>query len=105
MPFTLWALLALLLHIAILLFDLSYDDGGLGSYLVLSSPIWGFMYWLPSELLFALNQGHAIPGQRLVVVAVGLGIAVLMDLMIRWFRDRRQLVGADPLGRSRGPEL
>lgn len=104
MPLTLWALLALLLHAAIVLFDISYDDGGLGSLLILSSPVWGFMYWLPSELLFALNQGHAIPGQSWIVGALGLVIAVLMGLMIWWLRHRRQSTGADPLGTSHGLE-
>jgi hypothetical protein len=88
--FTLWALLALALHALILVYDISYDQGGVGGSVVLSAPIWGFMYWLPSELLFALNEGSAIPSQRLVTVITGLTLCILMDWMVRRLRRRRE---------------
>lgn len=87
-PFTLWALLALVLHASILVLNVSYDQGGFGGALVLSSPVWGFMYWLPSEMLFALNEGSSIPGQWLVSVIAGLALCLLADFIVYRFRRR-----------------
>lgn len=96
-PFTLWALLALVLHAYILVLDLSYDQGGFGGAMVLSSPIWGFMYWLPSELLFALNEGTAIARQWLVSVIAGLALCLVADWIIHrlWRRGEPGEVPAD----------
>lgn len=89
-PFTLWALLALALPAIVLVFDFSYDQGGVGGTLVLAEPIWGFMYWLPSELLFALNHGSAISRQWLLTVIAGLTLCILMDWMVYRIRSRHK---------------
>ena len=88
-PFTVWALIALALHACIIGFDLQYDDRGVGSVLVLSSPLWGLMYWLPGELLFALNRGHSVQGHRLATVAAGLALCLVADLLVRRFHQNR----------------
>lgn len=89
-PFTIWGAIALSLEACILIFELSYDQGGVAGALVLSSPIWGFMYSLPSEILFGLNDGTAIPGQTLVTVLAGLIFCLLADLVFRrWLARNR----------------
>jgi hypothetical protein len=88
-PFTFWGAVALAFHACILILEWSYDQGGLAGALVLTSPVWGFMYWLPSELLFALNDGSAIAGLELLSVFLGLGFCLLADLVVRrWWRAR-----------------
>lgn len=88
-PFTTWALVALVLDAGILLLDLAYDDAYWG-VLILTVPIWGFMYWLPSELFFALNGGRAIPGHWWLSVLGGLTACLLADFAIHRFRQRRK---------------
>lgn len=88
-PFTTWALVALVLHVCIIRLRLDYDDGGLGSILILSSSLWGFMYWLPHELLFALNRGHSFPGHWLAAVIIGLLLCFAADLVVRRLRRRK----------------
>lgn len=91
LPFTTWGLGALILHASILLFDLSYDSGGLVSLLVLSLPVWGAMYWLPSELLFMLNSGEAVPGQWLISLGGGLMLCVVTDAIVYRLGSRRKI--------------
>lgn len=81
---------ALMLNTAILALGLSYDDGGLGSALILTLPVWGFMYWLPGELLYSLSNGHSIPGHWLISMVVGLVLCLVADLSVRRFRRRRR---------------
>lgn len=100
-PFTLWALLALVLHASILVLDLPYDQGGIGGLLVLSSPIWGLMYWLPSELLFTVSGGTAIQGQWLVSVIAGLTLCLLADFIVH--RIWRRSEPSEPEGDSSEP--
>lgn len=85
-PFTFWGAVALAFHACILILEWSYDQGGLAGVLVLSSPVWGFMYWLPSELLLALNDGAAISGHALLSVFLGLGFCLLADVVVRRLR-------------------
>ena len=92
-PFTLWALLALVLHAYILVRDLSYDQGGFSGALVLSSPIWGFMYWLPSELMFTLSGGRSILGQGLISVIAGLVLCFLADSLVHRVRGSATTLG------------
>ena len=87
-PFTTWALVALLAHACIIAFDVHYDEGGVGSILLLSSPAWGVMYWLPNELFLALNNGHSMEGQLIVSVLVGLALCLLADLVVGRIRRR-----------------
>lgn len=101
-PFTTWALVALLVDASILLFDLAYDDAYWGA-LILTVPIWGFMYWLPSELFFTLNDGRAIPGHWWVSVITGLTLCVLADLAIHRLRRRREPEGS-PRGTAANSE-
>jgi hypothetical protein len=85
-PFTIWAILALILYAAIRALGLSYDDGGLGSVLILSAPLWGFMYWLPGEVLFALSNNHSVFWHWLISAISGLAICFLADTIIHRLR-------------------
>lgn len=87
--FTTWALIALVLDASILLLDLAYDHAYWG-LLILTVPIWGFMYWLPSELFFALNKDRAIPGHWWLSVIGGLILCLLADFAVHRFRQRRK---------------
>lgn len=89
-PFTTWGLIALALETGIPLFDLEYDDGGLGSALILTSPVWGFPYWVTRNVLFALNEDRAFPGYDAAWVIGGMTLCLLADFAVHRFRQRRK---------------
>lgn len=92
-PFTTWALIALALETGTLLFDLAYDDAGLGSALILTFPVWGFPYWATRNILFALNKGRAFAGYDVAWVTGGLTLCILADFAVHRFRQRRKSAG------------
>ena len=91
-PFATYGVVALLLFVVIHILNLQYDDGGVGSVLILSSPIWGFVYWAPQELLFTLNGGKSFYGQPIVSFGVGFLTCLLADyfLVSRKKRNEKQ---------------
>jgi len=82
--FLLWALTALALQMAIR--GVPYDSGGVGGLAVITSPVWGFMFWIPSELAFTLNDGRELSGHTLLSVLLGLALSLSLDWGLRWLR-------------------
>jgi len=80
--FTTYGVLALGLFLIIDVFNLQYDDGGIGTLLILSSPVWGFIYSVPSEILFKFNDGRAFEGQLTISIIIGLIICLLADYVL-----------------------
>jgi hypothetical protein len=83
-----WAVGALLVHFLMFVGGVEYDDGRFG-VLILMDGIWGWMYWLPSEVLFGLNAGRAVPYHMAISVVTGLAIALAIDKVIRSGRSWR----------------
>jgi hypothetical protein len=88
-PILAWAIGALLLHVLLNVGGVQYDDGRFG-LLVITDGIWGWMYWLPSELLFVVNAGRAVHYHIAISVVCGLLIAVAIDKVIRHGRSWRR---------------
>lgn len=86
-PFIIWGFLAAALHAYIVVSNLSYDDGGLGTALILSSPIWGPMYWLTNEVVFTVDAEVSTHTRRIVVLLSGLALCFIADVLLH--RARR----------------
>ena len=87
-PFATYGVLALLMGAIIQSLNLQYDDGGIGSLLLISSPIWGFVYWAPHELLFTLNDGKAFYAHTAISIIAGFLICLLADYFFLNFTNR-----------------
>lgn len=94
-PILLWAVSALLVLALLGAFRVEYDGGGFGGLLVITSAIWGWMYWLPHEVLFTLNTSLVAPFREVIAVIAGLLIAVAIDWAIGKIRARRQAQPSD----------
>ena len=77
-----YGILALLLYITLLAAGVEYDSGGIGGFLVLTFPIWGFVYWAPDEILFSVGGGTATEYQMVLTLLGGLVICFLLDRAI-----------------------
>ncbi len=77
-----YGVVALLMIAVIQFLNLQYDDGGIGSLLVISSPIWGVVYWAPQELLFTLNDGKSFYAQPAISFGVGFLVCLLADCFL-----------------------
>jgi len=51
-----WFLLVLAAHIVIKRANLQYDDGGLGTILILGKPVYAFPFWFFSEVDVLINR-------------------------------------------------
>ena len=87
--FLTYGLFTLLIHVLILISGAQYDSGGLASALILTSPVWGVIYWAPSEIIFSLNNGASIEGQEIISVILGLGICLAADFVLNSIRKKR----------------
>ncbi len=67
---------------AINIFNFQYDDGGVGTALIISSPIWGVVYWAPQELLFGINGGKSFPGHSVISFVTGMMVCLLADFVL-----------------------
>jgi hypothetical protein len=66
-----------------------YDDGGIGGVAFLLNIIWSvlaFPFSGASELLFSLNGGRGIPGHLWVVVAIGVTVCAIADIVLQFIR-------------------
>jgi len=81
-PFATYGVVALLVGAIGHFLNLQYDDGGIGSLLIISSPIWGVIYWAPQEILFSLNNGKSFYGQTAISIGVGFLICLLADYFL-----------------------
>ena len=87
--FLTYGLVALLIHVLLYISGAQYDSGGLAGLLILTSPIWGVIYWAPNEIIFTLNNGTAIEGQKIISILMGLGICLVSDYLLNSIRKKR----------------
>ncbi|MBC8377716.1 MAG: hypothetical protein H8E62_00935 [Planctomycetes bacterium] len=73
----LWLLLVLFADFVVVTMDLQYDDGGLGTILILGKVVYAFPFWFVSEISMPLRINEVIPPELIVL----LGFVVL-DLFI-----------------------
>jgi hypothetical protein len=59
-------------------FDLQYDDGGIGTVLILGEPIYGFAFWLIAESFQKISS--------LSVYITGLLIFMCLDMIVVYCR-------------------
>jgi hypothetical protein len=88
-PFTLYGVFVLaVLLIDRFFLDYEYEDT-FGSFMVfIFSPVFGFMFHLPSELLFSLNHGRAVPGHAFISFVTGMAFLASIDAW-RYRRGRK----------------
>ena len=55
-----WVLIALLARFIIVAMNLQYDDGGLGTILILGKPIYAFPFWALAEISMPLKINEFI---------------------------------------------
>jgi len=83
-----YGLITLSIHELIIISSLQYDDGFSG-ILIITWPVWGVVYWLPNELLFALNNDLDVKAQKIISITVGLGFCFSVDYLINYLRNRK----------------
>ncbi len=81
-PFATNDVFALLLFMAINIFNFQYDNGGVETALIISSPIWGVVYWALQELLFGINGGKSFPGHSIISFVSGMMVCLLADFVL-----------------------
>jgi len=87
-PFLTYGLIALLVYTFVLVSGVQYDDGSLGGLLIVSSPFWAVIYWVPSEIIFMINQGAAIKGHQVFSIIIGLVLCLLADYLLNLYKGR-----------------
>ena len=81
-PFAVYGVITLGLFTIVGILSPEYDGGTVGALLLLSSAIWGFIYWAPHELLYGLNGGSRFEGQVLLSVVIGFSACLLADYLL-----------------------
>lgn len=87
--FLTYGLVVLLIHLLLYISGAQYDSGRLVGLLIHAYPIWGVIYWAPHEIIFSINDGVAIEGQRVISVLIGLAICLLADCLLNSIRKKR----------------
>ena len=86
-PFTLYGILALVGTILMRALELSYDSGGIGGIVALTWPVWALPYWITSEIMFVLNDGHALSSHAIWVAIAGIALCATTDgVLALWCR-------------------
>jgi hypothetical protein len=69
-----------------------YDDGGLGFfYHFVLVPVFGFMFYLPQEMLQSIGGGTPVPGEFFLSIVLGLSFCLGVDyLRYRMGRNKAQ---------------
>jgi len=91
LPFTAWAVAALVLRSSLVAARVAYDSLPFG-VLVITDGIWAWMYWAPSEVLYSLNDGVAVEHHTAISTVAGLLVAGMSDaglFIYRRVRGRR----------------
>lgn len=87
-PFTVyWLFVALMYLWSYPSVSLGYERG-LGAVLFLLSFVFGFIFTVPSKILRRLNAGSTIDQQHLIIFVAALVLALLLDMLLRWFIRR-----------------
>lgn len=90
-PFKVLATVTLILYLPsnISMYHLSGESDGAFGLVKASVPVWGVIYWLPDQLLLALDDGKRFMGQLPLSVAIGVLACILGDRILYWLRKRR----------------
>lgn len=72
-----WLLVALLADFVIVILDLQYDDGGLGTVLILGRAVYAFPVWFLSEISMPLKINEYL--SPYIIALLGF---VVLDLLI-----------------------
>ena len=86
--FLTYGLISLLIYVLLIISGAQYDSGGIGGLLTLTFPIWGVIYWAPNEIIFTLNNGTGIEGQKIISILVGLGFCLAADYLLNSIRHK-----------------
>ena len=84
-PLVTWAVIAGLILLLLSIFNVEYDSMPFG-LLVITEWLWAWMYLAPSELLFGLHGGTAMPHHQILSVLLGLPLAFVADLFLHLIR-------------------
>ena len=87
-PFLTWAFFALLLDLVIQGIGIEYDDPYWG-LLVITASVWGFIFWLPNEILSEFNFWPSIPYRTEISIGLGIGLAGIGDWALAAWRNYR----------------
>jgi hypothetical protein len=90
-PATIYALVGLLMWAMVVIANIHYDELGLRGAAFFIAEIFRFPFWLIEEVMFAFNEGNAIPGQHLFAIVLGLSSCIAIDhfLVQKLLRLRR----------------
>jgi len=78
-PVTIYAFVGLLMWAMVVIANIQYDESGLRGTAFFIAEIFRFPFWLVEEVMFALNEGIAIPGQHLLAIVLGLSGCIAID--------------------------
>ncbi len=87
-PFVAWTILATTGMFIIQIFDIQYDSSP-ENIIILTSVVWGFILWVPGEILFELNDGKSFEGKEIIVILLALSISFVLDKIIRTWKKRK----------------
>ena len=90
-PVTTYGLITLILCYTIDSFDIDYDENIFVTLLFILLPIVGFMFSIPSEILFSINDGKAMHYHDQISNTIGISICLILDILIRRYRTRKLL--------------
>jgi len=82
-PVTTYALAYLIIAGLYRMLGLNYDENMITVMITTVGPIFGFMFWIPSEIFYSLNDGQSVTFHAFLSSAIGLGIAVVLDACAR----------------------
>ena len=85
--FTVYAIVGLGFDIAIHLFQIQYDDGGVAALVYWIGQAFCFLFWIFGESLFMLNSGESVPFHNVISIVCGLAAAYFLD---RWLLHKPQ---------------
>lgn len=61
---------------------LNYDDSGFEGILFWLSQLFSLHIWLPSEFIFLINNGEAIPFHKIISTILGLYLCLGIDFIL-----------------------
>jgi len=80
--FVTYVFVGLLLQVIVYFNGAQYDSDGYQGLLYWFSIIFGFLFWIPSEIIFAINNGLTISHQTCLSIILGILFACLIDWIL-----------------------
>jgi len=87
-PFVIYGLITLGIQAALSLSGAEYDNGGITGLLILTSSVWGVIYWAPSEFLFTYFSGIGKTEHILISIVSGIFCCVVLDMLFNSYRSK-----------------